>query len=233
METPKGSVRRLHPTHRPRRKLGRLHPTNRPRRKLGRGDRRADQPHLAHQECNLSLYTGIRGYAAPVPTSRMRIYVNTTKAPERGRIAITNTTPTIPTVTDEMLGIVLIVRIMIRQRQNTCITKMVTMPGELQLVLRGSYCVTWVLKINKNTIYQCQVSFQRFRRLRTTSSPPTLFARGVCFMTPIKQCFATLYDAYKTALSMYAKSAYTTQVMTAMHRHQCVLLKLRSNAADG
>mgnify|MGYP000526861687 CR=1 FL=1 len=34
-----------------------------------------------------------------------------------------------------------------------------------------------------------------------------LFARGVCLSMPIMQCFATLYDAYKTALSWYAKSA--------------------------
>ena len=34
-----------------------------------------------------------------------------------------------------------------------------------------------------------------------------LCARGVCLSMPIMQCFATLYDAYKTALSWYAKSA--------------------------
>ena len=34
-----------------------------------------------------------------------------------------------------------------------------------------------------------------------------LCARGVCLSMPIIQCFATLYDAYKTALSWCAKSA--------------------------
>ena len=35
-----------------------------------------------------------------------------------------------------------------------------------------------------------------------------LFARGVCLSMPIMQCFATLYDAYQTALSIDAKSAF-------------------------
>ena len=73
---------------------------------------------------------------------------------------------TTPTVTDEMLGIVLIVKITIRQRQNTCITKMVVTPGELQLLLQGSYCVTWVVKKEEKATdtSQRQVSFRHFQR---------------------------------------------------------------------
>ena len=40
-----------------------------------------------------------------------------------------------------------------------------------------------------------------------TMTPPTLFARGVCFVRPIKQCFAM---PFKTAFCMYAKARVHT-----------------------
>ena len=51
-------------------------------------------------------------------------------------------------------------------------------------------------------------------------------------MRPIKRCFVMLCDAYKTAFKTCTpKARKHTQVMNAMHR-QCVLLKIRSNAAE-
>ncbi len=78
--------------------------------------------------------------------------------------------------------------------------------GELQLVMRGSYCENFTLYEARFNLRHFTVDARfSFRRFIGPIPSPTLFARGVCFMRPIKRCFVMLCDAYKTAFSMYAK----------------------------